>query len=532
MIDDSLSETINHLINGTISEEDHSELQHRLRGDPQARATFRERMDLEASLNTWASEDVSMESSVRPADRSPQASSVQSSKFTWAFAGAAAASAAVLLISFVWLEQLRNGERGQIAEGTKQGVIDMDPVMEFGRLIQQADSEWKQTPLENGRFSIGLMELTAGAAELRFDSGTNVVLESPCSLKIESSDSAQLLAGTVFVDVTEVSNGFLLATPEANIVDEGTQYAVALDSQSTEVHVFDGSVIWTTADTSSDFEDRIISGEARRFSRTEPHRPHRIPFAKRQFVRGVEAEIRDAAGEQLLAYDGFENLAGKLRRGRSGFGWAGGWESAGRGHGQLAAVMDAPSDIVFGINRAGHRLLSVQDGVDMRRKLDTLIDVSSHNAVFISLLVQRTKSRSDGQTSFQVLLEPNSNSPRYTRRHSVSLGITSEGAPYVNNAGKVLETAFRLPDDQTCLLVFRYIVDESKSAATMRVYLPGDFVDETEPTVWTLNGVPSARISSFNSIRVNSGKDGVWQLDELKIGTSWSAVAKSVPLSR
>ncbi|MCR9197674.1 MAG: FecR family protein [Planctomycetaceae bacterium] len=514
MSDDSLSQIINHLINGTINEEDHSELQELLRDDPQARAKFRERMDLEASLHTWASEDVLEAHPV-----------VNGRRSTWALVGAVAAIAAVLLISFVWLKQSQRGEQTQIAEGPRQGL---DPVIECGHLIQQADCEWKQIPPANGRFSRGLMELTAGVAELRFDSGTDVVLESPCLLKIDSSDSAQLLAGTVFVDVTEVSNGFLLTTPEANIVDEGTQYAVSLNSESTEVHVFDGSVIWTTTDTSSNFEDRIISGEARRFSRDAPHRPHRIPFGKRQFVRRVEAEIRAAAGAQLLVYDGFENLAGKLRRGRSGFGWAGGWESAGRGHGQLAEVIDAPNDSVFGIDREGHRLLSVQDGIDMRRKLDTPIDVSSHSSIFMSLLVHRTKSSSDGQASFQVLLEPDSNSPRYTRRHSVSWGITSKGAPYVNNAGKVLETAFPVPVDQTCLLVFRYAVEEPNSAATMRVYVPGDLVDQTEPTVWTVSGVQSARVSRFNSIRVNSGKDGVWQLDELKIGTSWSAVANSV----
>lgn len=523
MNDDSLSEIINHLINETINEEQHSELQQRLRNDPQARATFRERMDLEASLHTWASEDVLVESSGGHTDSPAKNGSARSSRSTWAFVGAVAAIAAVLLISFVWLVQSQDGEPEQIAEGTKQGDIDIDPVMEFGRLIQQADCEWKQTPPEDGRFSAGLMELMAGAAELRFDSGTNVVLESPCSLKIESSDSAQLLAGTVFVDVTEVSNGFLLTTPEASIVDEGTQYAVSLDSESTEVHVFDGSVIWKTADTSSDFEDRIISGEARRFSRADPHRPHRIPFGKRQFVRRIEAEIRDAAGEQLLAYDGFENLGGKLRRGRSGFGWAGGWESAGRGHGQLADVIDAPNDTVFEINRAGRRLLSVRDGIDMRRQFDVPIDFVLQDTVYVSLLARRTKSLSDGQTSFQVLLEPNSNSPRFKRRHSVSFGITSTGVPYINNAGKVLETASSFPDDQTCLLVFRFVSNQPRSTASLRVYTPDELVDETEPTAWTFSELQSERTASFNSIRINS-VDGGWQVDELRIGLSWSSV--------
>ncbi|MEM6691567.1 MAG: FecR family protein [Planctomycetota bacterium] len=477
-------------------------------------------MDLEASLHKWASEDLLVDSSSGYTDSSPRNRSVWNSRPTWAFVGAAAA---VLLISFIWLEKSTNGDRGQLSEGTKEEVVEIDPVTEFGRLVQQKDCEWRQAPPANGGFATGVLELTAGAAELRFNSGTSVVLESPCSLKIESSDSAQLLAGTVFVDVTEVSNGFLLTTPEADIVDEGTQYAVSLDAESTEVHVFDGSVIWTTADASTVFADRISSGEARRFSRAEPNRPHRIPFGARQFVRRVETQIRDAAGEQLLAYDGFENLAGRIRRDRSGFGWASGWESAGRVHRQLAETAEAPDDVVFGINRAGRRLLLAKNGIDMRRRLESPIEVSSLNAVYVSLLLHRMKGGSDGQTSMQVLLEPNSNSPRYTRRHSVSFGITSQGSLYINNAGEVGETANRFPDDRTCLLVLRYLPNSPVSEANFRVYASGELVDRIEPTVWSV-GAQSNHVSSINSIRINSGEDGLWQVDELKIGTSWSAI--------
>ncbi len=44
------------LINGDISPEDHERLQRILKNDAEARAIFRERMDLEASLRTWALE--------------------------------------------------------------------------------------------------------------------------------------------------------------------------------------------------------------------------------------------------------------------------------------------------------------------------------------------------------------------------------------------------------------------------------------------------------------------------------------------
>ena len=525
MTDDALGKLIHQLINETISEDDHARLQQQLGEDPQARAIYRERMDLEAALHTWAVEDTPGEAAT---DRPSAADGGQSGDLRTAhrgrflLAGVVAVAAAALTAFVLW----GPADTGDAKVATDDGVLREAQAV-CGRLIEGADCGWKQTPSPDGRFTTGMLELTAGVAELQFASGTNVVLESPCVLHVESADSARLLAGSVYVDVTEVSNGFLLTTPEASIVDEGTQYAVSLSADATEVHVFDGSVLWMTADTTSNFEQRILSGEARRFSRSEPQRPHHIPFGQRQFVRRVEARIRDAAGGQLLAYDGFENLAGRLRRGRSGFGWAAGWEAAGRGHGQLADVQDAPSGTVFGLERAGRRLLSLPADVDMRRRLDLPVDLSPGSSLYLSLLLQQSADVSEGSTALQVSLEPDSDSPRYLRRHSVSWGITSAGLPYLNNAGTVLEAGVAFPPEQTCLVVVRYAVLQRGSEASLRVYRPGEPIDDSEPDVWTVSDVASARANSFHSFRVNSGAGGSWRLDELKIGTSWSAITPS-----
>lgn len=143
-------------------------------------------------------------------------------------------------------------------------------------------------------------------------------------------------------------------------------------------------------------------------------------------------EVFRRASGALLAYDGFENLAGQLRRDRSGFGWSGGWESAGLGRGPLA---DAPKGIVFGKDRAGRRLLSLQGGESLRRRFDKPIELNPGETIFVSLLISRqssgkqspdnkptSDSKDDEQSAaIQIVLEPDSVSPRFTRRHSVSL---------------------------------------------------------------------------------------------------------------
>lgn len=527
MSDETLLRQINSLIDGTINKDEHLALQDRLKSDLLARSVYLERMDLEASLRTLAADEVVVShasTNGHQADTSRRAS-------RWAWGFVLTAIAATLLLAITWSQWPPAIPKNQIANDNSPPDAEAVPVVQLvGHIVQRSDCRWASVPdLHDGRFSPGTMELMSGAAELRFDSGTNVVLESPCHIVIESVDSARLLAGTVFVDVTEVSNGFLLETPESQIIDEGTQYAVSLDSKAAEVHVFDGSVIWTPTSLDNPIEERISTGEARRYLRTEPSRSHRIPFGQRQFVRKIEAEILQASGGELLAYDGFENLAGQLRRGRSGFGWAGGWQAAGRGRGPLAEVIDAPDDVVFGVDRSARRLLSLRDGDQLRRDFEEPISLRADDAFFISLLVSRkvkggeTNQAKSGR-SLQISLEPESNSPRYTRRHSVSFGFTSNGASFVNNAGKIEETASSFAEGETCLIVFKFAATDRNGTAVVRVYQPDSRIDQTEPPIWSVSSSPSVRPQEFVSIRITPGENATWQVDELKMGTSWSSV--------
>lgn len=522
MSDNLLHQQIDDLINGTITETAHQELQARLKSDKQARAVFRERMDLEAGLRTCSAGDLSNQ---QPAlNQTPRPERTRRFWSHWKFA--LLATAASILAVAVWWAQHPGPAQPEVAE--QQHHPDPQEatrtVMFPGRLVQQSDCIWEQAPsLQEDRFSTGMIKLISGAAELRFDSGTNVILEGPCELSVETVDTARLLAGTVFVDVTEVSNGFLLETPEAQIIDEGTQYAVSLNSEATDVHVFDGSVIWTPTRSDAEFQDRITSGEARRYLRGEPGRSHHIPFGQRQFVKRIEEAVREAGGGALLAYDGFENLAGQLRRGRSGFGWSGGWESVSRGRGPLPEIINAPDDVVFGIDRSGRRLLSLQGGDDLRRSFESPIELSSETSVFLSLLLSRQTPAGEEDSAIQVSLEPESASPRFTRRHSVSFGVTSDGRPFVNNAGTIDITTVPLSVGEAHVFVLQLEALQQTTKASLRVFRTGEFVDATQPSAWTAHSTASFRSTKYTSIRISLGTQAAAQVDELRVGNSWSA---------
>jgi len=554
MSGETFQQSINALINGTITEAEHQSLQNRLKEDPSARAIFRERMDIEAGLRTWAADggalwpkrgltlwrQVAGEGQT-PFRTKPGKTSLRT---TWGWPIALIATAASILAITVWWPQRPDQDQLNLTDQqnkpTPQTTQPTAPPL--GKWIAQAACVWQQPPsLPDGMFNAGMIKLTSGAAELRFDSGTNVILEGPCELLVNTADSARLLAGTVFVNVTEVSNGFLLETPEAQIIDEGTQYAVTLDSLATEVHVFDGSVIWTPTAADADFEDRITTGEARRYLRSEPARSRHIPFGQRQFVRRIDEQVRKAADGELLAYDGFENLAGQLRRDRSGFGWSGGWESAGFGRGKLAEVVDAPPGMVFGNDRSGRRLLSFRGGESLRRQFEKPIELSPGETIFVSLLISRQSSgkrfageQPSGEQSadskddepsgaIQIVLEPDSASPRFTRRHSVSFGVRSNQRLFLNNSGTIDETATSLAVGEPHLFVFMLKAESNTTTANLRVYRANELVDAAQPSVWTVSGTASTGPVKFTSIRLSLGTGAAAQIDELRISNSWNA---------
>ncbi|MBC8290256.1 MAG: FecR domain-containing protein [Planctomycetes bacterium] len=509
---DELLHLIDALVTEEISGEEHETLQQQLKASPKAREIFRERMDLETGLRTWATEaPVGDLRADQEASKSARSRNI---------AIAVAAAAAFFLMISPWLWPGNNAPSG---------------IQFVGVIRQQSDCEWEAEPVSAaGRFAAGRLALTAGVAELSFDSGTDVVLEAPCEIEVTSLGSARLLAGNVFVNVTELSSGFTLSTPEAQIIDEGTEYAVSLTNASAEVHVFDGSVIWIPqTEGMSSAEHRIEAGQARSYSRTDPTQRKHIPFGQRQFVRRLESELREQTGATLLAYDGFENLAGPLRPGRSGFGWSGGWQSGGwqsggRELGSLASVIDAPGDVVFGMSRSGRRQVSLSNGDDMRRAFEEPLPLKSGDTWFVSFLLERQPSEIDATSgqSLQIALEPDSPGRR-RREQIVSFGVTSGGFPFIKSGNAIRETASRIADGNVYLCVLKLSVDAQGISPAMRVYHPGEALDEIELPFWPVTGAAGASTQPAQAIRTTAGENATWQVDELKIGTTWRSVTNA-----
>jgi hypothetical protein len=89
----------------------------------------------------------------------------------------------------------------------------------------------------------GVLNVESGQVQIEFLNGIQVNIEGPAELHILTVDTATLISGKAAVRVPEGTRGFVLNTPDAAIVDLGTEFAVSVGKQGTsEVQVLDGMI--------------------------------------------------------------------------------------------------------------------------------------------------------------------------------------------------------------------------------------------------------------------------------------------------
>lgn len=115
----------------------------------------------------------------------------------------------------------------------------------IARLVSCDNCRWKNSerpPADNDHLGPGLLQLVSGLAEFEFKSGAHVLVKGPCDLELQTTQRSYLQSGMLIARVPHAAVGFTIQTPQASIVDFGTEFAVDVQEGPTEVHVFEGRV--------------------------------------------------------------------------------------------------------------------------------------------------------------------------------------------------------------------------------------------------------------------------------------------------
>ena len=133
-------------------------------------------------------------------------------------------------------------------------------------------------PLRNG----STLSLQSGLIQVTFESGAKMIVEGPAQFTLVSNMEADFQVGRMTSYCPPSAHGFTVQTPEATVVDLGTEFGVDVANDGkTEVHVFSGEVVsWNKNPQASKIREKV-----------HLTKNHSVSFEAGQTLKVVEIDI-------------------------------------------------------------------------------------------------------------------------------------------------------------------------------------------------------------------------------------------------
>lgn len=148
----------------------------------------------------------------------------------WGFRRAVAATAVgatLLLMASLWFNWPGNPAHEPVATL----VTEVDAL-----LLRE------RQPCSDSRLRAGEYQLQRGLLHLQFANNVMVYVEAPAHFDVVGAARVLLDSGRLSASVPPEGAGFTVETPEAEVVDFGTEFSVDVSVGASEVHVFEGLV--------------------------------------------------------------------------------------------------------------------------------------------------------------------------------------------------------------------------------------------------------------------------------------------------
>lgn len=207
----------------------------------------------------------------------------RTAKKTWKYSKITAAAAVLVFFGYI-------------------GYLCIQPVP-VATLTDSADARWENPDFSgklNTRLLPGPMKLVNGYVQITFEDGTEVIVEAPTEIELESPGSTFLKQGKITVKVSPQARDFTVNTPTASMVDLGTEFGVEVSEDGSSIlQVFRGAVSFTASRMSKLGQtSRIVkAGSANRVT-SGSEKIQDIDNTKTLFVRNMpssyEAVVRQS----------------------------------------------------------------------------------------------------------------------------------------------------------------------------------------------------------------------------------------------
>jgi ferric-dicitrate binding protein FerR (iron transport regulator) len=530
-----LDQLLSTLCDGALDDAGHARLEEMLTADAECRRHYLEYIDLHARLLT------------HPTHQGP--SSLALPELPIANAGSAtnrrrvggrsiARYAAIVVTTLVVSLALQ-----WLWSATHREVLIPDLPEPVATLAQSHNCKWQDansTILAGARLRPGEMRLARGLARIRFDSGSELVIEGPATIRLESSTAAMLLSGRAVFHADDTAPPFELHTPTALLVDLGTEYAVAVTAEAEEVHVFEGEVQRTPHSSLGESRpEHLSAGEARRFARSgsesEPAVLDPSGFV-RQMPDLASSVLNPATG--LLAYEGFDySDVDAMYKGNAegGAGWDGPWKPAfmpPHSQHKNRASLNTREGLTREKFAATGGCFDTAGYVRFQRRLRTPVNLGDDGAYYLSFLFRRHGPPIDAGNGLTIVLRP-TDAPAQERDDfgkRLNIGVGASNQLFTHLLGVCSRVPLPLTYGETYLLVAKIVAGRSRPNQIMiRIYGADEPVSSREPNEWTATSKPFHSDLVFQWLEISVNSKRRQQIDEIRLGTSWNAVTSPVP---
>jgi len=238
--------------NETISAQEFEHFQNAMEADANLRSAFRKYLSLDAGLRQ-GSESV-QEIGAAWTGHEPQRDKIVAFPGPWQWAAVAALFIVGVFFATRPLPVTQLADAGDNrVEPSAQG---------FGVLTGVEDAVWDSHPelAPGDLLPADEIRLKSGVAQLELFSGVTIVVEGTAAFEIHSSMEMSVLQGRMRANVPEPAHGFRIRSAEGEVVDLGTEFAVNITPDKSEVHVIEGSVEWHAAGEAD--KQLMVKGEA------------------------------------------------------------------------------------------------------------------------------------------------------------------------------------------------------------------------------------------------------------------------------
>lgn len=235
------------------------------------------------------------------------------------------------------------------------------------------------------------IRLREGLAEITFEDGATMLLESPATVVIKSASEVDIREGRLAARVPPGSNNFYVNTKTLNLSNVGAEFGLlARETGTSELHVFNGTVSADVLNTAGERRRSLeLIGSQAVFASPLSTTVFEFPADETHFVRSMVPT--PGPNDGLLAYEGFVYPEGPLPAQNGGFGWAGPWFSldADNVAGPDSNSVSARSLAVSGVVPRGNHAAIVAQHNRIRRSLASSVGgvfdvaglVEDHNGV-------------------------------------------------------------------------------------------------------------------------------------------------------